>query len=72
MYESYANGNDLHAPHILMSTTKVVIGLVAGILEHKGDIDLNTPVSTYVPQTQGTVYVNVTLRQLLDMRSGSY
>jgi CubicO group peptidase (beta-lactamase class C family) len=70
VYESYANGNDSRIPHILMSATKAVIGLVAGILEHKGAIDLNAPVSTYVPQTQGTVYQDVTLRQLLDMRSG--
>jgi CubicO group peptidase (beta-lactamase class C family) len=60
----------LRTPHILMSATKAVIGLVAGILEHKGDIDLKVPVSTYVPQTHGTVYQDVTLRQLLDMRSG--
>jgi len=70
VYESYANGNDLCTPHILMSATKAVIGLVAGILEHTGAIDLNAPVSTYVPQTHGTVYQNVTLRQLLDMRAG--
>ncbi len=53
-----------------MSATKAVIGLVAGILEHKGDIDLNDPVSTYIPQTRETVYRDVTLRQLLDMRAG--
>lgn len=53
-----------------MSATKAVIGLVAGILEHNGDIDLNAAVSTYVPQIRGTVYQNVTLRQLLDMRAG--
>lgn len=70
VHESYANGNDLRTPHILMSATKAVIGLVAGILEHKGDIDLKAPVSTYVPQMHGTIYQDVTLRQLLDMRVG--
>lgn len=70
VHESYANGNGLHTPHILMSATKAVIGLVAGILEHKGDIDLNASVSTYIPQMHGTIYQDVTLRQLLDMRVG--
>ena len=70
VYESYANGNDANTPHILMSATKAVIGLVGGILEDKGNIDLNAAVSTYVPEINGTVYQDVTLRQLLDMRSG--
>lgn len=70
VYESYANGNDFNTPHILMSATKAVVGLVTGILEHQGDIDLHTPVSTYIPQIHGTAYQDVTLRQLLDMRSG--
>lgn len=70
VYESYANGNDAHTPHILMSATKAVVGLIAGILEAKGKIDLGITVSSYIPQTIGTVYQDVTLRQLLDMQSG--
>ncbi|NOW99003.1 serine hydrolase [Mucilaginibacter sp. SG564] len=70
VYEAYANGNDEHTPHILMSATKAVVGLVAGILEHQGAIDLSAPVSAYIPQIIGTIYQQVTLRQLLDMRAG--
>lgn len=70
VYESYKNGNHEHTPHILMSATKAVVGLIAGILEAKGKIDLDTAVSFYIPQTIGTVYQDITLRQLLDMRSG--
>ncbi len=70
VYEAYANGNDEHTPHILMSATKAVVGLVAGILELQGAIDLSAPVSAYIPQTMGTIYQQVTLRQLLDMRAG--
>lgn len=70
VYESYKHGNNAHTPHILMSATKAVVGLIAGILEHKGAIDLSAAVSFYVPETNGTVYQKVTLRQLLDMRSG--
>lgn len=70
VYESYKHGNNAHTPHILMSATKAIVGLIAGILEHKGAIDLSAAVSFYVPETNGTVYQKVTLRQLLDMRSG--
>lgn len=70
VYESYANGNNTHTPHILMSVTKAVVGLIAGMLEHRGDIDLNASVASYIPQMHGTVYQDITLRQLLDMRTG--
>lgn len=69
-YEYYANENNRQTPHILMSATKAVVGLIAGMLECKGDIDLNATVSAYIPQTKDTVYGQVTLRQLLDMRTG--
>jgi CubicO group peptidase (beta-lactamase class C family) len=70
VYESYAHGNGEQTPHILMSATKSVIGLIAGILEHKGEIDLNSTVSACIPVAKGTLYQDVTLRQLLDMRAG--
>ncbi|MBB5637284.1 hypothetical protein HDE68_003199 [Pedobacter cryoconitis] len=70
VYESYKNGNNEHTRHILMSATKAVVGLIAGILEYQGDIDLSISVSSYIPQTSGTVYQDITLRQLLDMQSG--
>jgi CubicO group peptidase (beta-lactamase class C family) len=70
VYESYANGNNDCSPHILMSASKAVTGLIAGMLEHKGDIDLNVPLFSFIPEISGTVYEQVTLRQLLDMRAG--
>jgi CubicO group peptidase (beta-lactamase class C family) len=70
VYEAYVNGNTEHTPHLLMSASKSIIGLLAGMLEYRGQIDLAAPVSTYLQQTIGTVYEQVTLRQLLDMRVG--
>ena len=32
VFEWYARGNDAHTPHILMSATKAVMGLLAGML----------------------------------------
>jgi CubicO group peptidase (beta-lactamase class C family) len=69
-YEYYANGNEGQTPHILMSATKSVVGLIAGMLESKGYIDLNAFASVYIPQIIGTVYEQVTLQELLDMRAG--
>ena len=69
LFEWYAKGNDAHTPHILMSATKAVIGLLAGLLHDKGDIDLNAQVSIYVPEIETTSYRGATVRHLLDMQS---
>jgi len=70
VFEWYARGNDAHTPHILMSSTKAVIGLLAGMLHERGDLDLNALVSAYVPEIASTAYQGATLRNLLDMRTG--
>src|SRR5438105_4960574 len=44
VYEFYDNGNDAHTTHILMSASKSVTGLVAGILGAKGELDTAAPV----------------------------
>jgi CubicO group peptidase (beta-lactamase class C family) len=69
LFEWYARGNDAHTPHILMSATKAVIGLLAGMLHATGDLDLGAEVSTYVPEIATTLYRGATLRNLLDMRT---
>jgi len=70
VYEAYWNGMDAATPHILMSATKSVTGLVAGVLAARGVLDLDAPVSAYVPETAATPYEDATLRQMLDMRTG--
>lgn len=69
-FESYRNGNDAHTPHILMSATKAVVGLLAGLLQHAGELDSDAPVSHYVPEIAQTPYQGATIRHLLDMRTG--
>jgi CubicO group peptidase (beta-lactamase class C family) len=69
VFEWYARGNDAHTPHILMSATKAVIGLLAGMLHETGDLDLDAEVSTHVPEIATTPYQGATLRHLLDMRT---
>jgi CubicO group peptidase (beta-lactamase class C family) len=69
LFEWYALGNNAHTPHILMSATKAVIGLLAGMLHQTGDLDLDAEVSIYVPEIATTLYRGATLRNLLDMRA---
>jgi CubicO group peptidase (beta-lactamase class C family) len=68
-FEWYARGSDAHCPHILMSATKAVIGLLAGMLHETADLDLDANVSTYVPEIATTLYRGATIRHLLDMRT---
>lgn len=56
--------------HVLMSVTKSMIGCVAGILVHRGLLDVDVNITAYIPEFTGTGYDGATVRQLLDMRSG--
>ena len=69
-FEHYAHGMTAETPHILMSSTKAMVGLMAGILERDGDLDLDGPVSHYVPEVADSGYADATIRQLIDMRTG--
>lgn len=68
--ETYANGMTAATPHILMSVSKSMLGILAGILAANGILDLEAPVASLVPEVAGTAYKGATLRQLLDMRAG--
>ena len=70
VFERYAKGNDARSPHILMSASKAVTGLLVGILAARGDLDAHASVTRYLPQLAQTPYGAATLRDLLDMRSG--
>jgi len=70
VFEAYANGMAPETPHIWMSATKSLVGLVAGLLDATGAIDFAAPVTGYLPELAGTAYDGATLRQLTDMRTG--
>ena len=70
VYEKYDRTNTEGSKHIMMSMTKSVTGIVAGILSEQGKLDVNALVPTYVPEIHGTPFEHVTVRQCLDMRSG--
>jgi CubicO group peptidase (beta-lactamase class C family) len=68
--ERYANGMTRGTPHIWMSVSKSVLGVIAGILAEEGILDPERPVSEFVPEISGTAYSNARVRHLLDMRVG--
>jgi len=70
VFERYANGMTPHTPHILMSVTKSMLGLLAGILAGRGVLDLERPVTGILPELERTGFAGATVRHLLDMRSG--
>ncbi|HEX6690184.1 MAG TPA: serine hydrolase [Burkholderiales bacterium] len=70
VYERYANGMTADTPHILMSVSKSMLGLLAGVLAERGVLDLERDVTHIVPELARTAYRGASLRQLLDMRAG--
>jgi hypothetical protein len=70
VFERYASGMTAETPHILMSVSKSLLGLLAGVVMARGELQPDRPVTAYVPEVAGTAYRGATIRQLLDMRAG--
>lgn len=68
--EWYAGDDVAHSPQILMSITKSFVGCLAGILESRGVVDLDAPVTHYVPELAAGGYGAAVVRDVLDMRTG--
>ena len=66
--EHYAPHADPNAPHLVFSISKSLTALVSGILEARGLIDPDRPVTDYLPEAKGSVYGDCTYRDVLDMR----
>lgn len=70
IFERYGHGMTARSPHILMSVSKSMLGLVVGVLAGHGILDVDRPVTDYVPEVAPTAYAGATVRHLLDMRTG--
>ncbi|UVJ40139.1 serine hydrolase [Arthrobacter sp. CJ23] len=68
--EEYFGEMTAVSSHLLMSVSKSLVGAVAGALSDAGLIDVDAPITTYVPALLGSGYAGATVRHLLDMRSG--
>ncbi|MBV9190869.1 MAG: serine hydrolase [Betaproteobacteria bacterium] len=64
--EHYGNGMTPETPHILMSVSKSMMGLLFGSL----DIEAERPITDFVPEMRDTAYAGASVRNLLDMRAG--
>jgi CubicO group peptidase (beta-lactamase class C family) len=66
VFERYGNGMTDETPHILMSVSKSMLGLLANELQLPG----GQAATSLMPELKGTAYEGATLRHLLDMRTG--
>lgn len=57
--------------HLLMSVSKSLVGIVAGALVARGTLDPARLLTDYVPALLDSGYAGATVRQILDMRSGT-
>jgi CubicO group peptidase (beta-lactamase class C family) len=68
--EEYFDGFGPQTRHLLFSVSKSLVAAVVGALHGAGAIELDAPLTTYVPALADCGYAGATVRHLLDMRSG--
>jgi len=68
--ERYFNGMSERSPHIFMSVSKSMLGLLAGILAGHGILNVSQLVTDVIPELKSTAWEGATVMQLLDMRTG--
>jgi CubicO group peptidase (beta-lactamase class C family) len=68
--EWYAPHYDGVEPHILFSVSKSVTGALAGVLVAEGMLDVDTPVSNYIADADGSAFEDCSVRHMLDMQVG--
>ena len=66
-YERYFNGMHQRTLHLSQSVAKSFTGIVAGILIERRILDVNVPVTQYLPELEKTGWRGATLQQVLDM-----
>jgi len=69
-HQTFCSGMTANDPHILMSISKSMLGLLAGILAAKGILNLNAEATSYVPELDSTAFAGAKVHDLLDMRTG--
>ena len=70
VHEDYRRGMRAEDTHIIFSISKSLLGLVAGALQVRGLLDVDAPVTAYLPELARTAYAGATIRQALDMQVG--
>lgn len=70
VYERYLNDMTERSLHLSQSVGKSFVSTLVGILWARGLLDLEKPVSHYLPELKDCGYRDALLWQVLDMRSG--
>lgn len=70
VYERYFNGMTPRSLHLSQSVAKSVTAAAAGVLVGKGLLDVEAPVTQYIPELDDTAYRGALLQHVLDMASG--
>ena len=70
IYEQYFLGLDPEEKHISWSVSKSFVGTMIGVVVEQGLLDLDDKVTDHLPEFAATGYADVTVEQLLRMRSG--
>jgi CubicO group peptidase (beta-lactamase class C family) len=70
IFERYGHGMTDETPHILMSVSKSMLGLLAGALVERRALEPERRITDLIPELAGTAYKGASVRQLLDMRAG--
>lgn len=70
VHDSYRRGMGPSDPHILMSVSKSMLGLVAGTCAARGELAEDDLITDHLPELSATAYAGATVRNALDMRVG--
>jgi len=70
VFEAYPSVMSAGDPHILMSVSKSMLGLLVGILANEGVLDVESQVTDYISELIDSGFEGATVRDLLDMRCG--
>ena len=65
--EHYGNGMARDSLHLVNSVSKSFLGMLAGILCDEGVVDVDRPVTAYLPELNRNAFPRTTVRHLLDM-----
>ena len=70
IYENYWHGNTKDSKHISWSVAKSFLSAMIGIAVNDGLININEPITKYLPEFNGTGYEGVKVKDILQMSSG--
>ena len=69
VYEAYPRMRP-QEKHLLFSVTKAMIGTAVGLLEDRGEIDLDQSIDRYIRELTGTAWAGISVRDIMEMASG--